>query len=267
MGDAAAAADDDLAPVLARNMSIGDATFAERLQVGQGIAAAGIVRANDDVLGMEENDRQEDIEADFELSPQLRPMPARTQEVTFTGDDDDDEEMPTASDKETCKALFATLNAKSYRLKDRAAALYKLNEGGIPDPYAILETMHSSIEAMEEGDERTQNCHMLNALITVFESARTNPGLRNFASTLFSTQKAYYEYRIEKRAIKKEMAVLNELYDEQEDELQQEALKKKQQERRAMLMNKGEAKAKQDTLKAEAAAKAKAESAAKKRKD
>ena len=227
-------------PQIARSASIGNPAFAEGLAAGQAAARNG--EANNSFEQMEEDDRREDIEADFPAAGGgLQQLPAQTQMV-----DDFAETGSEAADDRALELLnekHSALNSKTFRLRELYAQKHNLMERAGSDPYQILSDMYGKIEVSEDSEDKEQSIVMLNAVIAVFESARGHAGLRDFVSELFASQRTYYSDKEEKRTINSEIKMLTKLYDEQEKEQMLKALIDKQEQRKQQLAAKGKSKA------------------------
>lgn len=241
-------------PSLYRQMSIGDTKFAERLAEGQKAAAEG------DVQHPAGGDEDEPEWLSGANPASLQPAPASTQmDDTFSeASNDDDRQLELLNEK------YADLNSKTYRMKDlmtKKAGI--LNKAG-SDPYTLMEGMHDTIDGMEDGEDKTNDTAMYNAIYTIYESARKNKDLRDFCADLFSAQRDYYKDKEQSAAIDSELKMITKLYDEQEERVMMENLAKKREQRKAALETKASEKAKK--LDAAAAAKAESSSAKKQRK-
>lgn len=219
-----------------RSASIADPTFAARLAAGQAEAREG--DANNE-LEMEEDDRLEDIRADFPNRGELQPAPEMTQAV---GDDEDDTNNDEEVAKEALKQNFPTLNGMTFRQKELWAKKHHLLMKAGKDPYTLTVEMREAIER-SEGDDKQESIEMFNAIYAVFQSARGNAHLRNFIADLFHSQREYYQSKEEKRSIDLELRQMGELYDETEYEQAMQILKDKQAQRKLTLELKGVAQA------------------------
>jgi len=159
---------------------------------------------------------------------------------------DEDADNDAGEDDRTLELLkekYATLNAKTFRMKDLYAKKHELQMNPIKDPYLIMSEMHDSVEDMDIGEDKTQAVQMFNLFHAIFEINRKNQATLEFAAELFTAQRDYYNRKKVKREIDAELAQLSELYDEQETEQTMNALYEKQRARKAILEAKGTAKA------------------------
>jgi len=236
---------------LTRQMSIGDAEFAERLAEGQKAAADG------DVQHPAEGDEDEPDWLSGHTHVGLNPVPACTQqEDTFSEEDNDDDRQ-----LELLNEKYGDLISKTFRMKElmtKKAGI--LNKAG-PDPYTLMTGMHDAIDGMEDGENKTSDTAVYNAISTLYDSARKNETLRDFLSDVFGGLREHYDTKEEKAAINRELKMITKLYDEQEERVMMENLAKKREARKAAL----EAKASEKAKKIDAKDAAKAESSAAKK--
>jgi hypothetical protein len=240
-------------PSLARQMSIGAANFAQNLAEGQQAAAEG------DIHHPADGDNEEPEWLSGHNATFLQPVPAESQEdvISDDGNGDDDRKL------ELLNGQYVDLNSKTFRMKDlltKKAGL--LNKAGA-DSYELMATMHDTIDGMEDGEEKANDCAMYNAIFTLYESARKNERLLYFVSDVFGGLREKHDTKEEKLAIDTEYKMLTKLYDEQEEKQVFEKLAEKRAARKAALAMKAEEKAKK--LEAKEASKAEA-SATKKQK-
>ena len=242
---------------MASQESIGDADFQELLAAGAAAAAQGDTF---DPTALIEGEMDELLAGTQELNVSgsvppglLMTMPEMTQDVTEVTDADDDRELELMHEK------FNSQNAKSVRQKDLYSKMHMMEAGGCP--YDKLHEMGAKIEEMPDGEDKAQSAAVFNAAGSLFQTARTNEGLRVFLVELFSSQKMYYEYKEERKATKKELRMLTALYDEHEYKKTMEELEKKKAERREMLEKKGKEKSAKDAAKAAESASKRAKTA------
>jgi hypothetical protein len=226
-------------PELVRACSIGDSTFAERLAASQEAAAAGDIAHPADI---------EDEEQAGGPAGGLMPAPQATQAMDdFGGDDgDDDREL------ELLREKYGDLNSKTFRIKELLTR--KAGLAG-EDPFDLMQSMHDTIAAMPAGADKDNCVAMYNAVFAVYESARGNEKLREFAAGVFTAQLAYYNNKAKKAALNAELKMLNQLYDEQEEAQMMENLAKKRAARAAALQQKATEKAAKRAEKGEPSAK------------
>ena len=120
-----------------RQCSLGSAGFAERLALGQESATNG-EGAEISYMDAEEDDRREDTLNDCPQAGMLSSPQATQVEDEFDVDDTDSEAMKLELDKK-----FATLNSKTYHLKELWAKKSKEQEAGIDSPYEMLDAMRT----------------------------------------------------------------------------------------------------------------------------
>jgi len=213
-------------------MSIGDRDFAQRLAEGQAVAAGGDVQ----------HPAAGEGEPEWLSGPPpagLEPVPEQTQQEDYNcGSDDDDYR------KEELKKKYSDLNSKTYRMKELMTKQATMANQAGPDPYDLMEKMHDDVDAIEDDDEKTYSSQMYNAIYAQYESARKNEDLRNFLADVFGGLRDHYDTKEEKVAIKDEIKILTELYNEQEEEQMLAALAKKREDRKLALETKAAAKAK-----------------------
>ena len=225
----------ELSSSLTRQMSIGDADFAERLAEGQKAAIEG------DVQHPANGDEDEPEWLDGHNPGALQPAPAQTQmeDMSSDGEEHDDDR-----DLELLNEKYGDLNAKTFRMKElmtKKAGI--LNKAG-DDPYNMMEQMHDTIDAMEDGEQKTADTAMYNAIYAIYESARKNKSVRNFVAEVFKAQWEYYEDKEQKEAINAELKKLDKLYYEQEQTQVLAKLAKNREARLAALEMKASEKAK-----------------------
>ena len=152
----------------------------------------------------------------------------------------------------TLREKYDKLNGMAYRLKDLFAMKEKLlsNPAGT-GPYSTLHEMHLAVTDMEEGDDKEQATQMFNAIAEIFEVARSNEGLREFAAKVFSGQRDYYQIKAEKQAVDTEMRVLQGLYHELEMKNHIARLREQQEQRLEAIKVKGRKKAAKEAAKEE----------------
>ena len=221
---------------LTRQASIGTAAFAEQLKIGQELAASGAATNTADLADAEQQERIEEAEA--RAGMQLPAMPAMTQQEEPGSDDGFDDGLV-----DKISEAHLTLNAKSFRQKDRFAEKYKMDERAGPQPFDMLEEMGARIEAMDDGEQKTNDVAMMNAIVPLFQACRENENLRDWIANLFGGLKDDYETKHRRAAIDEELKILAKLYNEQELEQEMERLKAKQAARLAAVSAKGKAKA------------------------
>lgn len=234
-----------------RQASIGTAAFAEQLKIGQQLAAAGTTTGTADLVDAEQQERIEEAEA--RGLPALPALPAMTQQEDFGGSEDGSAGGLDDGKVDKIAELYPTLNAKSYRQKDLFAEKHKMNERARPQPFDMLEAMATRIEAMDGGEQKTNDVAMMNAIVPLFQACRENEGLRDWMADLFGGVKEYYDMKDRRAAIDEELTILAKLYNDQELEQEMKRLKDKQAARLASVSAKGKAKADKQAAKEQAA--------------
>lgn len=220
---------------MVRACSIGDSTFAERLAASQNAAAVGDI--SHPALNIDDMNDAGGTGGTLlgKFAGTLMPAPEATQALDDFADDGADDR-----DLEHLKEKYADLNSKTFRIKE--VLTQKAGLAG-EDPYDLMQTMHDTIAAMPDGVDKNNCVAMYNAVFAVYESARGNADLREFAADVFTAQRAYYNNKAKKAALTAELKMLNQLYDEQEEAQMMETLAKKRAARAAALQSKAEEKA------------------------
>ena len=220
---------------VARQESIGTAAFAEQLKIGQELAAAGTTAGTADLADAEIQERIQEAEA----RGMMPALPAMTQQEDLGGSDDglDDGKVDKISE------LYPDLNRKSYRQKDLFAEKHTMGERAGPQPFEMLEQKAEFIEAMEEGEGKTNSIYMMNAIVPLFQACREDKATRDWMASLFGGVKQYYDTKTRRAEIDEELTILAKLYNEQELEQEMKRLKDKQAARLAAVSAKGKAKA------------------------
>ena len=222
-----------------RQASIGNAGFAEHLAAGQQAAL------DNELMDENEDDRLEDIMADFPAAggerPALNPLPTATLEVGGGGGvaAHDDRALELLNEK------HPQLQSKACALKDAWARKTQLDsetQSG-EDPYDMMGTMHNGISSMPEGPEKKHSVEMMNVLMAMSAAARQNEGLRNFLAEFFPAQVKYYRIKNENRSLDTKISMLTKLYNEQETQAALAALLETQQKRTEAVAEKGRIKA------------------------
>tara|TARA_R110002072_G_scaffold233254_1_gene390670 strand:+ start:403 stop:1152 length:750 start_codon:yes stop_codon:yes gene_type:complete len=233
----------DMPPKVQSTMSLGSAGFNHTLMMGQEAAKNG---DGLDVSYMqdEEDDRREDIDQDFPQKTALFDPQATQMDDECEGEDEEDADAL----KEEIAHKYATLNIKTYRMRELMGQKMKAGEAG--SPYEMLDAMRSSIEEQEAGEQQTYDAQVFNAICAIFQETRKNEDLRGFVAGLFSSQDEYYKAKVVKRTAGKELAILQELYNEQELEHEMAKLKERQDARMAALAAKSVAQAQRQAEKA-----------------
>lgn len=229
-----------------RQASIGTAAFAEQLKIGQQLAVTGTTTGTADLVDAEQQERIEEAEA-RKQNPAMPAMPAQTQmeEDDLGGSDDGLDDG--LADK--LSEAYPDLNRKSYRLKDLFGEQHKINERAGANPFDLLEEKAAFIEALEEGEGKTNAIAMMNAIVPLFQACRDNAPTRKWMSELFGGLYDYYETKQKRAAIGEELKILQKLYNDQELEQEMERLKAKQAQRLVNVSAKGKAKAEKQLAK------------------
>lgn len=240
---------------LVHQASIGGEGFQEEVQAGQAAAADA------ELLNYHQDDRMEDIMADFPAAGgalgeagKLQPLPVMTQ-IDSEASRHDDREL------ELLKEKHASLQSKAITLREAWTRLTMISGGA--DPYELLNKMYNSIDSMPDGQDKNNSVSMMNTIMPTFRAARKNPDLRKFLADLYPAQDKYYEVKDEKLALNKKISMLTKLYNEQEKETLLANLLSEQAKREEDIKRKGQQRA--ATKEAKAASK-EAEAAAKKQK-
>ena len=222
-------------PTIARQGSIGSGNSAFAVRLAEAQAAS----ANDEMMHPAEGAEDDEPEWLHWHENKMQPAPQASQEMEeeYHVEAYDDRELVLLDEK------YATLNAKTFRMKDLMAKreMHELKAG--QDPYELMSNMYETIEAMPEGEDKNDSIHVWNGIYTIFETGRKNANLRAFLADLFPAQRDFYLVQKEKREIADELRMLSKLYDEQELEQTMKALKEKQEKRKASIEAKAVAKA------------------------
>jgi hypothetical protein len=231
---------------LVHQASIGGEGFQEEVQAGQAAAADA------ELLNYHQDDRMEDIMADFPAAGgalgeagKLQPLPVSTQIGPETAGHDDRE-------LELLKEKHGLLQMKAVELKNCWTRLTQIS--GKDDPYELLSKMYSSIDSMPDGQDKNNSVSMMNMIMPTFRVSRKNPDLRKFLADLYPAQDKYYEVKDEKLALNKKISMLTKLYNEQEKETLLANLQSEQAKREEDIKRKGQQRA--ATKEAKEAAKA-----------
>jgi len=217
---------------LVHQASIGGEGFQEEVQAGQAAAADA------ELLNYHQDDRMEDIMADFPAAGgalgeagKLQPLPVSTQIGSETAVHDDRE-------LELLKEKHGLLQQKAVELKNCWTRLTQISGGA--DPYELLSKMYNSIDSMPDGQDKNNSVSMMNTIMPTFRAARKNPDLRKFLADLYPAQDKYYEVKDEKLALNKKISMLTKLYNEQEKETVLANLQNEQTKREEDIKRKGQ---------------------------
>lgn len=115
-------------------------------------------------------------------------------------------------------STYSTLTAKTQRVMKllglQQQMMDRFDEHGTP--FEMLKAKHQEIDEMKDCEEKRASIKAFNVLTAVFNEARGNPELRDFAGKLFSQTSDYYSMKQKKTEMKEELQMLIHLRDEQE---------------------------------------------------
>ena len=228
---------------------IGDEGFHDRLAEAQQASADG------ELIEASQNDRLEDVMADFleagaSGAAGLVAIPQATQDGGEQGVVDPGTRT---ARKAKLAADYREPQSKSVALKNLWAQKILLDEAAGVNPHDVFGAVYNSINNMADDDpQKAWSIEMINIVTPVFEASRKNPTLRSWLAVLFPAQEKYYETKAKKLQLTTDISIITELYNAQEMELAVAAVKKIQDEREVSIQEKARKKIERDNEKAEA---------------
>lgn len=238
-------------PSLLRSLS--SATFGQQVDAASAAAAQGQLAMDADFVDAALQEKVEDAEA---RAGGLIQIPVASMECGGIGAEEVDDGL-----RDQLKEAYGnSCNTLSCHMKNLYAEKHTiLSEESGGDPFEITEKMALNVSDQEDSEQKKSDIRLMNIDIVLFEEARKNPALRDFLAEQFGALKAHYDKKERRAELDEHLKILEDLYNEKELENALRVIKEKQEARKLALEAKGKAKA-------EKAAAADDEKAAKKQK-
>ena len=144
-------------------------------------------------------DGVEDVEEELH-EPPIESQPSQTIES------DDDNSL-----KDELEAEYGTLNAMTRAIHFFAMEMEKIDELNAITPHEFLRAKHAEIDGMSSSVEKQQAISVFNSFSVMFNLAKKNPIVRDFASELFGKTKAYYSFKKERKLLQLKLDIVKQM--------------------------------------------------------